>query len=203
MDGFYGLAVARDRQNELLREAAEWRLVQRLRKARRESENGRIGPSRGAEIEVRWGLVEDEAEIAELLDMNGMPRWLAFEERFLVAEVDGRVMGALRYRTESKRLVLGVLVADPWAGERRLAGALYAGARRLGREIGVGEILAARIPHAAPHADYPREAGYRRRGRFWRLDATQSAGAGSSKERGARHLLTAPFDTFLRLLSWR
>ena len=40
---------------------------------------------RGAEeIEVRWGLPGDEGGIAELLELNGMPRWVAFEERFIV-----------------------------------------------------------------------------------------------------------------------
>jgi hypothetical protein len=37
-------------------------------------------------IEVRLGLYEDEARIATLLELNGMRRALAFEERFIVAE---------------------------------------------------------------------------------------------------------------------
>ena len=55
-------------------------------------------------------------------------------------------MAAVRYRTESKRLVLGLLVADPWAGrgpfgvgphgEGRLVAALYAGARGLAAQAG-------------------------------------------------------------------
>jgi len=121
-------------------------------------------------IEVRWGLVEDEAKIADLLQLNGMPRWVAFEERYVVAERDGEMLAALRYRTEPKRLLLGLLISDPWAEERPLAVALYAGAGKLAREIGVGEVIA----RPFPHADYPREAGYLRRGRReWRLDVTR------------------------------
>jgi hypothetical protein len=114
-------------------------------------------------VEVRWGLDEDEAKIAELLELNGMPRWVAFEERFIVAaRQDGRVLAALRYRAEKGRLVLGLLVADPWEGERRLAAALYSGAEDLAREIGVREVLT-RPP--ASQEDYTRGAGYRRWGR--------------------------------------
>src|SRR3712207_6074123 len=118
-------------------------------------------------IEVRWGLLEDEAKIADLLQLNGMPRWAAFEERYLVAERYGEILAALRYRTEPKRLSLGLLIVDPWAEERPLAVALYAGARELAREMGVGEVVA----RPWPRADYPGEAGYLRRGRHeWRLD---------------------------------
>jgi hypothetical protein len=83
-------------------------------------------PRRG--IDVRWGLEEDEEGIAEIMDLNGMCRALAFEERFIVAERDGKVLAALRYRTEPKRLLLGLFVSDPWTQERPLAVALYAGA---------------------------------------------------------------------------
>ncbi len=117
---------------------------------------------------MRWGFAEDEPAVADLLQLNGMPRWVAFEERFVVAERNGKVLGALRYRTESKRLLLGLLVVDPWASEERLARALYAGAGDLARELGVGEVVA-----SAARADYPREAGYRRWGRDWRLDAAR------------------------------
>ncbi len=120
-------------------------------------------------IEVRWGLLEDEARIAELLELNGIPRWLAFEERFIVAEKRGEVLAALRYRTASKRLVLGLLVADPWTHEHPLAVALYAGAVELAREMGVGEVLAWPVPYV----DYPYEAGYRGWGRRWWLDTTR------------------------------
>jgi hypothetical protein len=77
----------------------------------------------------------------------------------------------LRYRTEPKRLLLGLLVGDPWAEERPLAVALYAGAGELAREMGVGEVIA----RPFPHADYPREAGYRRWGRReWRLEVARA-----------------------------
>ncbi len=131
--------------------------------------SGRSGEPAGKEIEVRWGLLEDEPRIAELLELNGMPRWVAFEVRFIVAEKEGEVLAALQYRTASKRLLLGLLVADPWAEEHTLAVALYAGAVELAREMGVGEVLA----QSVPYANYPYEAGYRGRGRRWRLDTTR------------------------------
>ncbi len=121
-------------------------------------------------IEVRWGLHADEAQIAELLELNGFPRWAAFEDRFIVAERDGRVLAALRYRTESKRLLLGLLVSDPWAAERPLAVALYAGAGELALEMGAREVRVRSVPHAD---NYPCEAGYRRRyPGGWYLPAT-------------------------------
>jgi hypothetical protein len=139
------------------------------------------GPERGgptmheildsqARIEVRWGLEDDEGGIAELMDLNGLHRALAFEERFLVAERGGKVLAALRYRTESKQLLLGLLVSDPWAEERPLAVALYAGAGELAREMGVREARARSVRHAD---EYTHAAGYR--WRFpggWYLDTT-------------------------------
>ena len=123
-----------------------------------------------ARIGVRWGLGEDEEGIAELMDLNGMHRALAFEERFLVAERGGKVLAALRYRTEPKRLLLGLLVSDPWTEERPLAVALYAGAGELAREMGVREVRARSVRHAE---DYPHEAGYRCRfPSGWYLDTT-------------------------------
>ncbi len=118
-------------------------------------------------IGVRWGLPEDESRIAELLELNGMPRWVAYEERFIVAERGGEILAGLRYRTEIKRLLLGLLVVDPWMDARPLARALYTGAWSLAREIGAREVLAVPLPYA----DYPYEVGYRRGGRGWRLDA--------------------------------
>ena len=121
------------------------------------------------EIEVRWGLVEDEPEIGELLELNGMLRPLAFEERFIVAEKQGKVLAAVRYRTEPKRLLLGLFVADPWADERRLAVTLYAGARELAREMGVKEVFVRPLRHG----DYPHEVGYRPTADGWQLDVTR------------------------------
>jgi hypothetical protein len=111
-----------------------------------------------ARIGVRWGLHEDEAQIAELMELNGMRRASAFEERFIVAERDGKILAALRYRTEPKRLLLGLLISDPWAEELPLAVALYARAGELAREMGAREVRARPVLHAD---DHPYEAGYR------------------------------------------
>jgi hypothetical protein len=107
-------------------------------------------------VEVRWGLQEDENRIAGLLELNGMPRWGAFEERFIVAEEKGEMLAVLGYRMVSKRLLLGLLVVDPWAEERSLAMSLYARAVDLAREAGIGEVRA----RPGLYGDYPREAGY-------------------------------------------
>ncbi len=191
----------------MLREAERERLARGLREARKAREANRRGRDRvetTGGIEVRWGLLEDEAKIADLLELNGMPRWLAFEERYVVAERDGKILAALRYRTESKRLLLGLFVSDPWAGERPLALALYAGAGRLAREMGVGEVLARPFPHAADYP-YPREAGYRRRGRRgWRLDVARSERVGDEPAAGRWQrlfgLFGAPAVPFVGLL---
>ena len=103
------------------------------------------------------------------MELKGMLRPLAFEERFIVAETKGKVLAAVGYRTECKRLLLGLLVADPRAAERGLAVALYAGAGELAREMGVKEVFA-RPPR---QGDYPYEAGYRRVRGGWRLDPTR------------------------------
>ncbi len=116
-------------------------------------------------IGVRWARSEDEAGIAELLELNGIPRWEAFEERFIVAVgSEGKVLAALQYRTASKRLLLGLLVADPWAGERDLAKSLYVGAASLAREMEVNEVV------ADGYGDYPYEVGYYRGRGSWRLE---------------------------------
>jgi len=133
--------------------------------------------SDGGGIRVRWGLSGDEAWLVRLLEMNGLPRFAAFEERFVVAEMGGEVLAALRYRTASKRLLVGPPVVDPWAGEERLAVALYRGAGALARELGATEVLA----EPFSHGEYPREAGYRRRRGGWRLDAA-SDGAGERSD---------------------
>ncbi|CAN5650209.1 hypothetical protein BH18ACT11_BH18ACT11_30560 [soil metagenome] len=160
----FGLEAARERQKDLLREAEGRRFACSLRKARRGASVDRRGES-VEDVDVRWGLAEDEPMVADLLELNGVPRWVSFEERFIVAQKDCKVLGAVRYRTESKRLLLGLLVVDPWAGEELLAAALYRGAGELAREIGAGEVVA-----SASRAGYPGLAGYRRRGRGWRLD---------------------------------
>ena len=184
---------------ELLREAERARLVRRVREGRASREQSRDEVPEV--IEVRWGLLEDEAKIADLLQLNGMPRWVAFEERYVVAERDGEMLGALRYRTEPKRLLLGLLISDPWAEERPLAVALYAGAGKLAREMGVGEVIA----RPFPPADYQREAGYRRRGRReWRLDVARAAEAREEPAAGRwRRLLGVPAIPFFSAFSAR
>ncbi len=165
-DAWFKFRGWRERRRALLREEQERALAREAARVRAAFAAAKEGPGT---IEVRWGLPADEAAVAELLELNGMPRWVAFEERFIVAERGGKVLGALRYRTESKRLLLGLLVVDPWAGEGRLARALYAGAGDLARELGVGEVVA-----STARAGYAGEAGYRRRGRDWRLDAARN-----------------------------
>ncbi len=204
MRDWAGFGVWQERHRELLREAEHRRLVRRLREEREENNSGDNSVELLEGIEVRWGLLEDEPAIAEILELNGMPRWIAFEERYIVAEKEGEILAALRYRTEPKRLLLGLLVSDPWAEERPLAVALYAGAGELAREMGAGEIIARPVPHVG---DYPREAGYRRRGRReWRLNATrhgeireQSAAAGRWRRLfGLLGVTAVPFVGLLR-----
>ena len=194
----FDLELAKMRREELLREAGERRLARALRAGPFGGRDElRDAVSGSEEVRVRWGLAEEEPAVADLLQLNGMPRWVAFEERFIVAERGGKVLGALRYRTESKRLLLGLLVVDPWAGEERLARALYAGAEDLARGLGVGEVVA-----SAPRANYPGEAGYRRRGRYWRLDtarANESDGVATGGWRGVLSLfgtLAVPFHRY-------
>ena len=182
----YVVEMARMRREELLREAGERRLARTLRAGPFGGRDElREAVSGSEEVRVRWGLAEDESAVADLLQLNGMPRWVAFEERFIVAERGGKVLGALRYRTESKRLLLGLLVVDSWAGEEGLARALYAGAGDLARGLGVGEVVA-----SVPRANYPGEAGYRRRGRYWRLDTAQARESDGVATGGWRRVLS-------------
>ena len=157
MYGMTDIELARERGRELIREAEGLRLARAARSSGSKS-TGDEG------ILVRWGLAADEEAVADILQLNGMPRWVAFEERFIVAEKNGKLLGAVRYRTESKRLLLGLLVVDPWAGERRTARALYSGAVGLARDLGATEILADSMPGVA----YPEEARYWRSGRGWK-----------------------------------
>ncbi len=167
MSGWLDLELARERRAELLREADGRRLA-------REVARSAAGEVKERGTEVRWGLAEDEAAVADLLQLNGMPRWVAFEERFIVAERGGRLVGAVRYVTESKRLSLGLLVVDPWAGERRTAAALYRRAVDLARDLGALEVLAT----TARGSSYPAGAGYHRAGRGWRTPVSTEAGGG-------------------------
>jgi len=170
----FDLELARERREDLLREARERRIARALRKARRSVREARRDVTRELDgVEVTWGLAEDEPAVGDLLELNGIPRWVAFEERFIIAKKSGNVLGGVRYRMKSKRLLLGLLVVDPWAGEERIALALYRGAGDLAREIGASEVIA-----SVSQADYPGLAGYRRSGRGSRLDVTRGSGAG-------------------------
>ena len=192
----FDLEMARGRQEELLREAEERRIAGALRKARRSVKEGGRSMTRELEgLKVGWGLAEEEPAVADLLELNGRPRWVAFEERFIVAQKDGKVLGAVRYRMESKRLILGLLVVDPWAGEERLALALYRGSKELAREIGAEEVIA-----SESRAGYPGHAGYRRWGRGWRLDLARNSGAvGGRRPSGMFGALAMPlYRTFRR-----
>ena len=187
----FGLETVKQRQQDLLREARGRRMAASLREARR-SGRGERGELDG--VEVGWGLAEDEFAVADLLELNGIPRWVAFEERFIVAQKDGRTLGAVRYLMESKRLLLGLLVVDPWAGEERVALALYRGAGDLAREIGAREVIA-----SESRADYLDGSGYRRRGQGWRLDVTRGSGAGGRRRpSGVFGILAGSFYRALR-----
>jgi hypothetical protein len=151
----------REHREELLREAQRRQLGREAREGRPVSAR----PKKVGAVKVRWGLAGDEPRIAELLELNGMPRWVASEERFVVAERDGAVMAAVRCRTEPERLLLGLLVVDPWSEERTLAPALYTGVRTLALEVGASDVVARPDRHRAAHLS---EAGYSRRGAAWR-----------------------------------
>jgi hypothetical protein len=112
------------------------------------------------------------------MEQNGIPRWVAFEERFILAEDEGRLVAVLRYREDSECLFLGLLVAEPRAEEGAVAVDLYTGARVLARALGLREIRARTRRDEA----YPRQAGYRRWREGWQLDLTGAdrQGTGSS-----------------------
>ena len=184
MRGWAEYRAWRERRREFLGEVQERALE---REARRAREVFAAAEGSGSGIGVRWGLAEDATRLAGLLELNGMPRWVAFEERFIVAEEDGgRLLAAMRYRTESKRLILGLPVVDPWAGERRMIGVLYEGAAELAREIGAGEIVACPTgPAKDAQVGYLREAGWRRNLPF---DAARTASVQELPQCGWRRL---------------
>jgi hypothetical protein len=164
-----------ERHRELLREASQARLAKELRRARKacavEPEASDADAPARTRTDVRPGLAEDAPRIAGLLELNGLPRWVAFEERFIVAEEAGKVLGVLRFRADPERLDLGLLVTDPWAEEHTVAVALYAGARVMARALGTREVRA----RTRRHETYPRDAGYRRCSGGWRLEITGAA----------------------------
>ena len=123
---------------------------------------------RAGETGVRRACSEDEAAMRGLLDMNGLPRWTAAEERFLVVERGGEILAALEYRVLGGYLVLGLLVADPWVGERWVARALYAEAHALAKQMGLRGVEAS----DAIGRNYPHDVGYFMGGSGWRLGAS-------------------------------
>jgi hypothetical protein len=130
------------------------------------------GRSPVTEIEVRWGGSVDRSAIARVLELNFLPGWIAFEERFIVAEERGEISAVVRCRAGCERLLLGPLAVDPWAGEHRFAVALYSGAGELAREAGLREVWA----DPSYGCEYVLEAGYRRRAGGWRLDTIPPLG---------------------------
>ena len=70
------------------------------------------------------------------------------------------------YRVAVRSLCLGSLLTDPWAQKRLPARALYAEARVLAREAGLGGVRA----DANSWDDSPYKVGYQPQGRVWRVD---------------------------------
>ena len=164
------------RHEELIREAGQQRLAREARRARKlrasaeESEARRVSPRQHPT--VRLGLASDAWRIAVLLELNGMPRWVAFEERFIVVEEAGTLTAAVRFREGTERLYLGLLITDPWADEHSVAVALYSGARAIAEGLGLRGVRA----QTRGHETYLREAGYRGWRGGWRLDVCDAAG---------------------------
>ncbi|MDQ4128870.1 MAG: hypothetical protein M3151_13140, partial [Actinomycetota bacterium] len=130
---------------DLLREADRERLERELRRSRashgKRPQKTRASTAGAAgRANVRLGVAEDAFRVAELLELRGMPRWVAFEERFIVAERNERIVAVLRFRQDFGRLNFGLLVTDPRVEEDPLAVGLYAGARTVARELGAREL---------------------------------------------------------------
>ncbi len=174
MRGMGGLAdfwsgLFEGRHRELLREAEKERLAGGLRRGRKayrprlpESREAG-GTARGPSVAVRPGTALDAPRIAGLMELNGVPRWVAFEERFIVVEEGGALTAAIRFRAGTERLHLGLLVTDPWADEYPLAVALYSRAPTTARDLGLREVRA----RTGRHEWQLYQAGYRRRGDIW------------------------------------
>ncbi len=96
------------RHEELLREAGQQRLAREARRARKLRAGAEESESRRASARkppvVRPGLASDAPRIAALSELNGMPRWVAFEERFIVAEEGGALTAAMRFRAGTELL---------------------------------------------------------------------------------------------------
>lgn len=165
--GFLG-----ERHAELLREASQERMARGSRRMRKEARGvmdrtPRATEPADARTVVRLGTALDAPRIADLLQLNGMPRWVAFEERFIIVEENGTLAAAMRFRAGTDRLHLGLLVTDPWAEEHLLAVALYSRARATARDLGLREVRA----QTPRHEWQLYQAGYRRRGGIWSTPA--------------------------------
>lgn len=118
MDFVPNFWAIRERHHELLRAAREMQLARELRRAQKERGSG--APADGASArkarcrKVRRAVPEDAPRIAELFEINDIPRWVAFEERFLVVEEAEELVAVLRLRHDFERLYLGLLVSNPW-----------------------------------------------------------------------------------------
>jgi hypothetical protein len=157
------------RLRDFIREADRERLSRELHHAQKTPAEGpatsRADAPAGRRPSVRRGTPGDAPRIARLLELNGMPRWVAFEEQFIIVDEGEALTAAIRFRQECGRLNLGLLVTDPRAEEHPLAVALYVGARSMARRSGLHEVRA----QTRRHQRHLREAGYRRCGGAWRI----------------------------------
>ena len=157
------------RLRELIREADQERLTRELHHAQKTPVGGpataRADAPAGGCPPVRRGTPRDAPRIARLLELNGVPRWVAFEEHFIIVDEGEALTAAIRFRQECGRLHLGLLVTDPRTEEHPLAVALYVGARAMARRSGLHEVRA----QTRRHQRHLCEAGYRRRGGAWRI----------------------------------
>jgi hypothetical protein len=165
------------RHKDLIREASQRRVAREVLRARKGRGHADESETRRASARkypvARLGNAADAPQIAVLLELNGMPRWVAFEEQFIVAEEkDGRLAAAVRFREGADSLRLGLLVTDPWIGEAPVVATLYAKARAVAEGRGLREVRT----RTRGHETQLREAGYRRLRGGWRLDVSDDAG---------------------------
>lgn len=178
MSGLLDCLLARARRQELLKEAG-WRgLARNPHPSRKQKPDAGRSPAEDKfafeerRIEVRRSSAEDTPRISDFLEFNGIPRWVAFEERFIVAEESGRLVAAVRFREDVGGLRLGLLATGSISGERALAVALYSAAKVMARGLGLREVHI----HGNSHRTYPRAAGFHKCEFGWRVDV---AGADS------------------------
>lgn len=154
------------------------------------------------ELTVRWGKREDGEEIARILELDSLPGFPAFEERFVVMEGRGEILAVARCRTTRKRLLLDRLVADPRVGDSKSAVALYSGAGDLALAAGLREVWA----DSDEHRKYLLDTGYIRLVGGWRLDPLRPFGEHEEMpEGGWRRMLSLWSVTgipFFRAFGW-